>query len=209
MKSYIYLMTFVLGLGLSNLAIAYNDETPESGLERLIAGNKRYMADKTICPARHQERRIASHSKQKPFAIVLGCSDSRVSPELVFDQGVGDVFVVRDAGNIVGDSELDSINYSAIYNNSSVIIVLGHENCGAVTAVLEDQTADIQHIAKHIERALEGKPLTLDKAVEENIRYGVEMIKKSPPIAERIKTGKVMVVGAYYHLKTGEVTLLD
>lgn len=209
MKSYVYVMIFLLSLGLINSVMAYNDENPQSGLERLMEGNKRYREDKTICPARHQERRIASHSKQKPFAIVLGCSDSRVSPELVFDQGVGDLFVVRDAGNIVGESELESIHYSAIHNHSSVIVVLGHEKCGAITAVVENQTQDIQHIAKYIKRALDGKAFTLDKAVEKNIRYGVEMIKKSPPIAERIKNGKVMVVGAYYHLKTGEVTLLD
>ena len=107
-----------------------------SGIERLIEGNKRYVNDTLKHPNRTSERREAFLTHQTPFAIIVGCADSRVSPEILFDQGVSDLFVVRVAGNVVGPLELDSILYAATTLNSSTILVLGHENCGAVNAVI-------------------------------------------------------------------------
>ena len=94
--------------------------------------------------------------EQKPFAIILGCSDSRVSPEILFDQGIGDLFIVRVAGNVAGPVELDSIEYAALYLKSSLVLVLGHENCGAITAVLDGQTKEIEHVADLIAPAIQG-----------------------------------------------------
>lgn len=187
-------------------------KTPETALKLLLEGNKRFVEDKLACPDRHQERRAATVAAQRPFAIVLGCSDSRVPPELIFDLGIGDVFVVRVAGNIAADTELDSILYSALFNNSSIIVVLGHENCGAVTAVLANNTIDIEAIAKHIEPAIQkakdmpGDPLV--NAIRLNVAESVRRIKSSSPIAKLIQEGKIAVVGAYYHLKSGKVELL-
>jgi carbonic anhydrase len=111
--------------------------TCEMGLQRLKEGNQRYVEDKLIHPDRTSERREALQSKQQPFAIIVGCSDSRVAPEIVFDQGVGDLFIVRVAGNVVGPIELDSIEYAAEYLKSCLIVVMGHQNCGAVDAVMK------------------------------------------------------------------------
>ncbi len=103
--------------------------SPEVGLRRLLEGNDRF-SETNFLVRPPQDRRAATVAKQQPFAIIVGCSDSRVPPEVVFDQGLGDLFVVRVAGNVVGPLELDSIEYSVLVNHSSIIMVLGHQNCG-------------------------------------------------------------------------------
>ncbi len=189
--------------------------SPQAALQQLMEGNKRFAEDKTTCPERNQMRRLATAAKQKPFAVILGCSDSRIPPEIAFDQGIGDVFVVRVAGNIVSTTELDSIEYSAIYNNSSIIMVLGHENCGAIQAVLAKQTQDIESIAELIKPALKNidksnstSATQLVDAIKANVQHSVTLIKQSSPIAKLMKAGKIDVVGAYYDFNTGLVTLL-
>ncbi|HUD00945.1 MAG TPA: carbonic anhydrase, partial [Rhabdochlamydiaceae bacterium] len=117
--------------------------TPDKALETLMDGNQRFSQDKSLHSDRNSERRQELVSKQTPYAIILGCSDSRVAPEIVFDQGIGDLFIVRVAGNVVGPLELDSIEYSALYLHSSLVMVLGHESCGAIKAVLAGTTKDI------------------------------------------------------------------
>jgi len=185
---------------------------PTAALQLLLDGNKRFSEDKTNCPDRNQVRRLATATKQKPFAIVLGCSDSRIPPEIAFDQGIGDVFVVRVAGNVVSAVELSSIEYSAIYNDSSIIMVLGHESCGAIKAVLANQTQDIEAIANLIKPGLKSihhSPINLVEAIEANVQYSVEKIKRSPVIKKLMKAGKIDVVGAYYDFSTGSVRLLN
>lgn len=185
--------------------------TPQAALNRLMEGNARYMKDEMTCPERNQIRRSAIVAKQKPFAIVLGCSDSRVPPEFVFDQGLGDIFVVRIAGNVVSALETDSIEYSAIYNDSSIIIVLGHQNCGAVDAVMQNKTKDIESVADLIKPAVDAtnkRHETLEEAVKANVHNSVARVKSSEPISKLIQAGKIDVVGAYYNLETGEVTLV-
>jgi carbonic anhydrase len=195
--------------GIIPTSFAYQSQvSPKIALERLIEGNNRFMHDKSICPDRSADRRAASAAKQKPFAIVLGCSDSRVPPELAFDQGIGDLFVVRVAGNVVGDTEIDSVAYSAIYNGSALIVVLGHESCGAVSAVLANKAHDIDCIEKFIKPAV-AKHRNLNDAIQANIQHSVDIIKQSSAIAPLIKAGKIEVVGAYYHLKTGKIRFLN
>jgi carbonic anhydrase len=187
-------------------------KSPDEALERLVSGNKRYADDKTVCPDRHQERRMALISKQKPFAVIVGCSDSRVSPEILFDQGVGDLFVVRVAGNVVGPLEMDSIDYSVAVLKSSVVLVLGHQSCGAVTAVVNGQTADIQEVAKLIEPAVasvRGKPGDpVENAIKANVKRTVEQLKTSKIFAPLIQEQKLKIVGGYYHLENGIVELI-
>lgn len=190
--------------------------TPQTSLQRLMEGNKRFANDKTTCPESHQMRRAGTVAKQKPFAIVLGCADSRIPPELAFDQGIGDIFVVRVAGNVVSNIEMESLEYSAVYNQSSIIVVLGHQNCGAVSAVLQNQTKDIETIASLIQAALKkstkdsskSKP-ELREAVEINVKNSVDQIRKNPVIANLIQLGKIDVVGGYYNLDSGVVDLLQ
>ncbi len=186
---------------------------PKEALDRLQKGNQRYMNDRLEHPNRSLERRESLQAAQEPFATILGCSDSRVSPEIVFDQGIGDLFVVRIAGNVVGDIELDSIEYSAFYLHASLVLVMGHENCGAVNAVLHHQTSNIEAVAEKIEQSIKGISLTMpnavEKAVKANVRNVVQQLKATPVLGRLIEEGKLKIVGGYYNLKSGEVELLE
>src|SRR5262249_28976095 len=150
-------------------------------------------------PNRSKEARLALAEGQNPFAAILGCSDARVSPEIIFDQGIGDLFIVRVAGNVVGSLELDSIEYSAIYLKSALILVLGHQNCGAVQAVINGQTKDIESVAALITPALtlarSQKGSLLENTIKDNVIYSVDALKKSPALAALIQQGKLAVVG--------------
>ena len=185
--------------------------TPESALQQLIQGNQRYMQDQLSHPNRSAERREALLNTQFPFATIVGCSDSRVSPEIVFDQGVGDLFVVRVAGNVVGPIELASINYSIDALGSSLILVLGHENCGAVKAVLAQKTANIEPIASKIEAALK-EPLKfsenpLENAIKLNVYAVVKQLRTNALLSTWIDQKKLQVVGGYYNLSSGKVEI--
>ncbi|PJD94387.1 MAG: carbonic anhydrase [Parachlamydia sp.] len=187
--------------------------TPDEAIDRLLEGNERYVRDQLLHPNRSVIRREAIVAKQEPFAIILGCSDSRVSPEIIFDQGIGDLFIVRVAGNVAGPVELDSLQFSAEYLHSSVILVLGHENCGAIHAVLNKQTKDIENVAALIEPAIllarqtEGN--IWEKSVKANVRAIVARLKVAPVIKSLIEQGKIKVIGGYYELASGKVILID
>jgi carbonic anhydrase len=175
-------------------------------------GNVRFINDEMDNCYDPKDRREATFASQKPFAVIVGCSDSRVPPEIVFDQAIGDVFVVRVAGNVVGPLELDSIDYSIIHNGSVLIVVLGHENCGAIKAVLDNNTKDIEDVAALIAPAIansKNKPgNAVENAVKSNIRAVVSQLQHSRVIEQAIKDKKVKAVGAYYHLATGKVDFL-
>lgn len=188
--------------------------TPKEAMDRLMEGNDRYVHDALEHPNRDLVRREAIVSKQTPFAAIVGCSDSRASPEIVFDQGIGDLFVVRVAGNVIGPLELDSIEYSVIYLHSVLILILGHENCGAVDAVIHNNTKDIEAVAKLIQPAVQEAKKSkennlLERAVKTNaLRMKDAVIKSSPTIQKFIKDEKIEVHAAYYNLQTGAVELL-
>lgn len=185
---------------------------PEASLKKLLEGNERFADNKSSCPSRSEERRLAVVSKQNPFAVIVGCSDSRVSPDLVFDQGVGDLFVVRVAGNVVGSTQMDSIEYGVLALNAGLVFVLGHANCGAVTAVLSGNTDGIKTIAGMIEPSVKNlsakDPQALEKAIKANVVNSVKAIRQSPDLQPLIAQNKVRVVGGYYHLETGRVEIL-
>jgi carbonic anhydrase len=183
--------------------------TPDTALQQLMEGNERSASDKMLHPNRTVERREAIVSQQNPFAIIVGCSDSRVPPEIIFDQGLGDLFTVRVAGNVVGPVELDSIEYAACILGSSIVLVMGHQNCGAINAVLSGQIKDIEEIAKLIKPALKNQTdLTNEKAVKANVAYVVDYLKKTPVLSKCIKDNKIKIVGGYYDLASGKVILL-
>jgi len=187
--------------------------TPDEAIHQLMEGNERYVKDQLLHPNRSVIRREAIVAKQEPFAIILGCADSRVSPEIIFDQGIGDLFIVRVAGNVAGPVELDSLQFSAEYLHSSVILVLGHENCGAVTAVLNRQTKDIENVAALIEPAIQqirrSEGNILEKAIRANVKAIVLKVKAAPLIKELIEKDKITVIGGYYELASGKVILID
>jgi carbonic anhydrase len=178
-----------------------------------MEGNKRYVNDNSTCHNDVSEVRATLSRGQQPFAILVGCSDSRVPPEIVFDQGIGDLFVVRVAGNVVGPVEQDSIEYSALTFGSSIIMVLGHERCGAVQAVVDNNTADIEDVALLIRPAVKlsknepGDPV--ENAVKANVRLVVKQLRNTPVISRLIKEGRIEVVGGFYHLTNGTVDIIS
>ena len=181
----------------------------------LIEGNKRFVSGNVLSEDISKENLKKLSGGQKPFAVVVSCSDSRVDPETVFDHGLGDLFVIRDAGNVVDKITLGSIEYGAEHLNAPLIVVLGHESCGAVKA-----TVDKAHVSENIQGIVDKINISLktveannppkDKVYQEvedaNIKSTVSEIEKDPIIEELIKENKVKVIGAKYHIETGEVT---
>lgn len=187
--------------------------TPDQALQTLMEGNQRFSKDQSLHLDRASERRQELLSKQAPFAVILGCSDSRVAPEIVFDQGIGDLFIVRVAGNVVGPLELDSIEYSALYLNSSIVMVLGHENCGAVGAVIGGNTKDIEAVAELIQPAADATKMQkgnrLENTIKTNAKMMADQLRNTPVLNGLIAKKKLSVVAAYYNLRTGKVELLE
>ena len=189
--------------------------TPAQGLMYLLQGNQRFVSGQVQHPRRDAFRRTDTLGGQTPFAIILTCSDSRLPPEVIFDQGIGDLFVLRNAGNVAGEIVLGSIEYAVEHLNSSLILVLGHQKCGAVTAAVNGGEAPghiknvVEQIAPSVEyaRALQGDLLT--NAIDANILETVRQLKTSVPIlAEAVSARSLEVFGARYNLDTGTVTFL-
>lgn len=183
-----------------------------TALQLLLDGNLRYVKGELLHPNRGFSRRQETAGQQNPFAIVLGCADSRVAPEILFDQGIGDIFTVRVAGNVAGLFEMDSVAFAVTHFESPIIMVLGHKNCGAVKAVLSDDTQGIEPIADLIRPAVErSRNLPgdhLENSVKMNVQLVVDQLRNNKEIAEAIKQQKVKVVGGYYDLESGQVEVL-
>lgn len=181
----------------------------ETALNRLMAGNKEYLIAKEGKGDISEEIRILTHEYgQKPYAIVIACSDSRVIPEKIFMVGIGEIFTIRVAGNVIVDFELGSIEYAAGHLGVKLIMVMGHSRCGAVDAAIHNAGHDsIVHITDEIRRAIgtETDPVCCEKM---NIRHSMERIKKSPLLQTSIKDGSLKIVGAYYHTRSGKVEIL-
>lgn len=205
---YKYILFFACALSFLSAA----ETSPEKSLRLLIEGNARFSSDKSIYPDRTSERRLETAQKQKPFATIMGCADSRVAPEILFDQGIGDLFIVRVAGNVVGPLELDSLEYSVKYLDSSLIVVLGHENCGAVQAAIDGVSEDVQAVMELIEPAVKQsakmKGNRLENAIKTNVQLVVASLSKTPLLREYIEKKKLQIVGGYYNFHTGKVQLL-
>ena len=196
-------------------------------LNRLREGNRRYALDLTENESvSGRMKRYELADGQQPFAIILGCSDSRVPVELIFDQGLGDLFVIRVAGNIVAPSQIGSVEFAASQFGTQLVVVLGHSKCGAIQATLdeirrptENQSKNLKSIVNRIGPALgdlvnEHSPDPTDEvfeqAVRANIRSSVDHLSHGSEIIEAMqKDGELLVVGAEYNLKTGRVEFFD
>jgi len=198
---------------------AYASDAPgvsaDDALKQLLAGNQRYVEGKPTRSHQDAARRTEVAKGQKPIAVIVGCSDSRVPPEIIFDQGLGDLFVVRVAGNVAASHGIGSIEYAVEHLGSRLVLVMGHERCGAVDATLKGGEAHnhIKELIEAIKPAVakaKGKPGdALDNAVKANIAMVVEQLKASKPtLAEMVSTKAVKVVGARYDLDTGKVELI-
>ncbi|PYS70040.1 MAG: hypothetical protein DMF69_14895 [Acidobacteria bacterium] len=189
--------------------------TADSVLAELKAGNAHHIAHRYQHPHETATRQRELVSVQHPHAEVLSCADSRVPPELIFDQGLGDLFIVRVAGNVVSDIELGSLEYGAEHLHVALLVVMGHQHCGAVTAAIEGGEAaghigaliDLLRPAVEKTRGLPGDPV--ENAVKVNVEMVVKQLRTSTPVlAELVSHGKLKVVGAVYSLETGRVTWL-
>lgn len=185
-------------------------------LTRLLEGNQRYGAAHPLHPRQDPERRQAVAAAQAPFAAVVGCADSRVPPELVLDAGLGDLFVVRTAGNVVDEIGLGSIEFAVAVLGTPLVVVLGHERCGAVEATLRGAPVpgDVQAVVDAIRpnlasaAARPGDPLA--NAVHDNVAAVVARLRSAEPVlAPRVRNGTLRIVGAVYDLDSGAVTVLD
>ena len=188
---------------------------PDQALKELLAGNERYCAKGMTHPHQSAARRTELAKAQHPFAIVLSCSDSRVPPEVVFDQGLGDLFVIRVAGNAPSDEVIASIEYAVAHLGSKLIVVLGHERCGAVAATLEGGVPEghlaslINRIQPAVEKAKKQGGDVLDNAVRINVEESVSLLKSSKPLLSKAAAaGHVKILGARYDLDSGKVEVL-
>ena len=193
------------------------DEGPgvssSQALKALQDGNARFTAQKMVHPRQSGERVKETAKGQHPVAVVVSCSDSRVPPEVVFDQGVGDLFVVRTAGEVVKDIEIGSIEYAVEHLHAPLIVVLGHKRCGAVEAAVKGGSAPgsigslITAIKPAVEEAKKGKGDVVDNAVRINARMVSEAIKKSEIVKHFMKDKGLTIVEAYYDIDDGTVTV--
>jgi carbonic anhydrase len=192
--------------------------SPSEALSRLMAGNQRFQHDTTGHPLLHAKRRQELAGGQAPFAVILSCSDSRVPPELVFDQGLGGLFVVRLAGNTVTRAGLESIDYAVAHLGTNLIMVLGHDSCGAVKGAVGEcgskpaaQLPEIfGNICPAVDQARKKGAANLDSsAIDLNVVEQVNILKRSPLFNQRVSDGSLKIVGARYKLQSGKVELLD
>lgn len=181
----------------------------QTALERLMSGNEEYLIAKEGKGDISEEIRILTHEYgQSPYAIVIACSDSRVIPEKIFMVGIGEIFTIRVAGNVIGDFELGSIEYAAAHLNTGLIMVLGHSHCGAVEAAIQDAGHDsVKTITDEIKHAI-GNEKNSTICEKQNVLHSIAKIEASPLI-QKLKEEKLLsVVGAYYHTHSGKVELL-
>jgi carbonic anhydrase len=201
-------------------------KTALEALNRLREGNSRFVAGISNHESMSPARRHALATGQEPFAIILGCSDSRVPAELVFDQGLGDLFVIRIAGNIVAPSQIGSVEFAAERFGTPLVVVLGHSRCGAVSATLEAIAGSQQSASRHIHSIVERvrpsvEPLLatelrhdpdalVKQAVRANVRASANQLRHGSDMLEQlIQKNKLLIVGAEYSLETGEVDFFE
>lgn len=189
--------------------------SPDEALNRLTEGNRRFMQGKSIHPNQTPEKIKELSSGQRPFAVIVGCSDSRVPNEIIFDQGLGDLFILRTAGQVSTYASWGSIEFATAVLGAKLIVVLGHTKCGAVAAACSVPDVPghivtlINAIKPGVEIARELKGDLVDNAVKINVAREVEQLKNLEPVlSKQFKKGEIRIVGAVYHLETGKVEIL-
>ena len=192
------------------------NSSPEMILEELLAGNKRFIDNRPESRNQDYIRLVEVSKEQKPLVSIIGCADSRVPIEVIFDRGFGDLFVVRDAGNIATPEEIGSLEYGTYVLGSKVLMVLGHEKCGAVKAALEGKPLPGQmgSIVAAIQPAInrankDDSEEFYTETIKNNVKLQIEKLNASPLLSELVTQGKLQIVGAYYSISTGEVSILS
>ena len=189
---------------------------PAAPFDKLKEGNERFVNGRPVHPDETLSRVRELKKGQSPFAVIVSCSDSRIPPELIFDQGLGDIFSIRTAGNVVGDYELGSIEYAIEHLHCKLIVVMGHENCGAIQAYAssenEKHNDHIQKLVDFIASEEEEKIVpdslrsNIDILVKANIVHNVNLLKSSEPVLKTlVERNEIEIIGAYYDLDNGKV----
>lgn len=189
-------------------------------IQKLIEGNNRYVHAQLLHPHQSISRLKEISAEQTPFAVIISCSDSRVPPEIIFDQGLGDLFVIRTAGNVIGEYELASIEYAVLKLNCKVIVITGHEKCGAIQAFMEQSSDSLSGHLNSLVKFIGAQPnsqrlqqLGTDKsyqAVLGNIIYGVNFIKEnSSVIRQKFESKELELYGAVYHMENGKINIIE
>lgn len=193
----------------------------DQALARLVAGNERFLAGNARFPTVRKEILASLAKKQQPYATIIGCSDSRVPPELLFDAGFGELFTVRVAGNVISPEVMGSLQYAAVHLHTPLFVVLGHEGCGAIQAALARryqgarERRRIELLLDRISPGLLGLPhglageARMAAAVEANVRWSMKQLRDTPEGRARMKEGILKLVGAVYELRTGQVRFLS
>ena len=182
-----------------------------AALEKLKAGNANFVADKLDGKLQNSARRAELTGGQKPYAIILSCADSRVVPELAFDSGLGEIFVIRVAGNVANTSTIASIEYAVAHLGVNLIVVLGHQSCGAVTAALAggDNGYNLNHLLSHVEPAkAASEDKSVDGVVKKNAEMQVAQLEERSAIIRGAMSEGLKLVPAYYNLDSGRVDYL-
>lgn len=192
----------------------------EQGLRRLIEGNKRFVRGKARFPTVCKDTLAALARGQQPYATILGCSDSRVPPELIFDANFGELFIVRVAGNVISPEVMGSIQYAGSHLQTPLFVVLGHEGCGAVKAAIENKLKGAKH-ASHIQTLVDNiapgladidpGDFSQDKlawAVEANVRWSMHQLMETPEGKRAAREGRKKLVGAIFEINSGRVRFL-
>jgi len=209
--------SFPSGARGSYTAVMY---TADQALARLVAGNARFVRGRVRFPTVKKELLAELAKEQRPYATIVGCSDSRAPPELLFDAGFGELFIVRVAGNVISPEVVGTLQYAAIHLHTPLFVILGHEGCGAVQAALAAKFQGVRErrrIARLLMRILPGlrglRPnanaeAQLESAVEANVRWSMQQLLRSPEGKARMAEGLLKLVGAVYELGTGRVRFL-
>jgi len=229
MKRRDFMHTSTCALAVGALSLVFNRQaawasnagppmSSDAALKELVAGNTRFVSGALTHPHQNGARLAETLSGQHPFVVIFGCSDSRVAPEVVFDQGIGDVFTIRAAGQVPDSAGLGSIEYSVAELKVPLLVVLGHEKCGAVAAAVEKFKhgttfpGDIEVLAAAILPAVKAVSHlpgdNLDNAVRENVKLVVQKMKSSPILGAAYEAKTLKIVGAYYGLTTGKVEII-
>lgn len=211
-------LKLIVFIYLSSITVAAAQSvSPEEAMRQLKIGNQRFVEGKSIKPRQNFERLKEVTAGQNPFATIIGCSDSRVPNEIIFDQGLGDLFIVRTAGQVSTYASWGSIEFAEEILGTKLIVVLGHTQCGAVNAAvnLPEVPGHIVTLINAIKPAVEKAKSTshtnlLDAAIRENIVMQVNQLKGLEPVlAKRVREGSIKIVGALYDLKTGKVEFFE
>jgi len=219
MKKILISIGFISALLLNNnISFAHNIDnlSADEALKKLIKGNERFVEAHQKHPDESKKRRKDLLKGQHPFVVILTCSDSRVPPELIFDQGLGDIFEIRNAGNVLNKHVIGSIEYAVMHCGVKLIVIMGHQDCGAINATLsgKSETKYIQALEDSILPAIEdckkkGVEINSDNVVKAHVMQDIkELMEEDSELVEYMNKNKVKIVPAYYHLDTGKVDFL-